>query len=227
MKYEKGKTYFKNIPEIGDLVLDEIFYEDIYPVLFCCRDLNENRYICVCCDIRGAQRWIVSPISNENLSNLIKDKITLKDAFLTMPSRNSFLIEWKPEFASEKVMAVRPEQIPEEDLPIDGEYLEPDKDEFLDYLEILKEPIGFKTLCFGQTKEFLIQKGDYYSILDYSSKNDSDDQFWLRAYNKKCISMILIRSKAHKRIVNEKEFKSDGFIKHSESRCETCLSLSI
>ena len=68
------KPYFSDIPGVGCLDIDYIFFEAECPILFTCIDLEENLYLCICCDIRDEQRWIISPTTADKLIKLIKNK---------------------------------------------------------------------------------------------------------------------------------------------------------
>ena len=39
--------YFKGIPQMGNLEMDNIFLENGYPVLFTCRN-KDKIYLCIC-----------------------------------------------------------------------------------------------------------------------------------------------------------------------------------
>ena len=73
------RPYFENIPQIGDLTLDYIFIENGYPILFtCCKE--EKLYLCLCRTIYEEQKWIISEISYDILTQLIRNELTLYDA---------------------------------------------------------------------------------------------------------------------------------------------------
>ena len=94
------KPYFSDIPGVGCLDIDYIFFEAECPILFTCIDLEENLYLCICCDIRDEQRWIISPTTADKLIKLIKNKISLFDAF---HSDFVFVAVWKKDYQKEKI----------------------------------------------------------------------------------------------------------------------------
>lgn len=134
--------YFRNVGSIGDLVLEHMIFEAEYPVLFICKDNLDKKYICVCCDIRRTQRWIVSPISNVDLIKMLSDELTLRDAFLTKKSENSYLIEWNPQYPdTETVTPVSVSEIPDKDLPTVGEYIEAEEGEYDNIIALLNNEV--------------------------------------------------------------------------------------
>lgn len=74
------KPYFKNVPSMGDLQMDNIFLATDFPVLFTCRN-NDRLFLCVCRTIIEEQKWVISEIKSETLNKMIKNQISIYDAF--------------------------------------------------------------------------------------------------------------------------------------------------
>ena len=137
--------YFTDIAEIGDLYIRFIIVEGKYPVLFVAADGVGNLYLCVCCDIRYTQRWIIAPTDNCIIRHLLTNAITIRDAFIGFDiDKNRYLVEYSSRIndRKEKVdtlisRAVLVNEIPDEDLPISGETLEAEEGEFEDILSQL------------------------------------------------------------------------------------------
>jgi CRISPR/Cas system CMR subunit Cmr4 (Cas7 group RAMP superfamily) len=74
--------YFKGLPRIGYLTLEHvlIIFEN-EPILFICSNKDMKIFLCLCSDIRGIKRWIVSKSSVKVLEDLIDHKIDLYSAF--------------------------------------------------------------------------------------------------------------------------------------------------
>lgn len=72
-------TFFKDIPGIGSLKIEYVFYECGEPTLFVCIDSGENRYLCACC--RLGEEWLVARVSKDALVRMIDDKVTLDRMF--------------------------------------------------------------------------------------------------------------------------------------------------
>jgi len=82
--------YFSNMADIEDLSLDKVFlvYES-EPILFLCKDKNDNMYFCVCTEIRYIKKWLVTKISSDDLSDLENQKIDIYTAI----TKNEKMIE--------------------------------------------------------------------------------------------------------------------------------------
>lgn len=88
-KYVMLKKYFNNIPKIGNLYLEYIFYECGEPILFICYG-NNKRYLCSCCKL--SEKWIVSEITKEEILYLIDNVITIRSLFES--NHFTFVIYW-------------------------------------------------------------------------------------------------------------------------------------
>lgn len=90
----KNELYFKNVAEIGNLFLEHIFLEfDMEPIFFTCVDNHANLYLCLCSEIRGEQRWVISECKISTLHLLVMKKIDMSSALcfpehLTIISRD-------------------------------------------------------------------------------------------------------------------------------------------
>ena len=133
-----NEKYFTGIPNIGDLYLDKVLFEDICPIFFTLISEELNRYICVCCELYGEQRWLISPISNSELIRMLKDEISMRDAFLTQNSEKCIVARWSKENPKTSYKLVDTCKLPSGDLPLD-EYLESEDDEIAEYIELLEQ----------------------------------------------------------------------------------------
>lgn len=124
------KNYFTNIPTIGDLSIERILVEDDCPILFTLISKENKRCISICCEIYEEQRWLISPISKIKLIKLLKNEITLREAFITQ--EDCIIAHWSKENPILRYEIVH--NLPECDLPID-EYLE--NDEVNEYIKFL------------------------------------------------------------------------------------------
>lgn len=75
------KDFFTNIPRIGAVTIEHVFYEYKKPTLFVLKDSNQTRYLCSCCKLD--EEWLVAQISTRTLIDLIENKITLDAVFKT------------------------------------------------------------------------------------------------------------------------------------------------
>ena len=130
------EPYFKDIPRIGDLSLDYIFFEAGYPVLFTCVN-DTDIYLCLCRTVVDEQKWIITEIDLETLEDLINNKVTIYNALKKQNSR-ACIAAWKkenPNYTSYRV--INTELIDDAYLP-DTDLLLDDEGESCEYLEQVK-----------------------------------------------------------------------------------------
>lgn len=133
--------YFKNVPKIGNLILDYIFVENGYPILFVCKTEENDLYICLCREIYGRQKWVISEINLNILEKLIQNKISVYDAFKKHEGKAA-LIFWSREKTSEDYTVFSScKDIEDKDLPDKDFYLD-DEGESEGYLKQVKNRIN-------------------------------------------------------------------------------------
>ncbi len=115
-----------NIPELGKLEIVEVYEYYDQPVLYACKNAAGHFYLVVAA-AEDAQflTWLCVAVSTERLNLIRSGKIDLHDAFAD--SENSHAIQVKvpyEEHASVLTDFIQSNQIPEDMLPIRGEYLE-------------------------------------------------------------------------------------------------------
>lgn len=77
----KNELYFERIITIGKLYLEHIFLEfETEPVFFTCVDDRDKLYLCLCSDIRGGQKWVISECTLKTLRMLISGTIDMSSA---------------------------------------------------------------------------------------------------------------------------------------------------
>ena len=127
--------YFRNVPKMGDLTLDNIFLDDGYPVLFTCTN-EEKLYLCLCRTVVDEQKWVISEISIYELESLIKNQISLYDAFKS-GSGYACIARWKNGSTREEYAVMQCRMLSEKELPNKKVFLD-DEEESLDYLNRVK-----------------------------------------------------------------------------------------
>ena len=130
--------YFKNIPQIGNLILDYIFVEDGYPVLFTCV-ADERIFLCVCRTLMPIQKWILSEIKLPDLERLIKNEISIKNAFKSYLEGKTCIVKWDKNVASEGYEVIPTSYLVDEQLPTQDVFL--DDEDAIVYLEQVKNRI--------------------------------------------------------------------------------------
>lgn len=131
------EPYFVDVPIYGDLKMEKVIVEYIYPLLSVLLDNKNKRYICMCFDTRGAQQWLITPIDIIDLVKLLNNKITLDKPFKT-PNGKKILAIRNYKTGEETFEQLSADQIPTEDLPAEGEYLDAEAGEWSDYIEVLE-----------------------------------------------------------------------------------------
>lgn len=85
-------TKYFVLPCMGDLTIEHQFYVlDGQPILFVCKNNENNRYLCSCCRLH--EKWVVVQIDKAELIDLIDDKITIREIFETHGD-TAILVTW-------------------------------------------------------------------------------------------------------------------------------------
>lgn len=127
--------YFSNIPQMGDLILDYVFVEDGYPILFVCKT-DENYFLCICRTLRPEQKWVVSEILLDDLKKLLKAEIDIHDAFISNKKGKSCIAKWSASILKEQYQVIPTLSLDLNEIPSKGIFL--DEDETGNYLEQLE-----------------------------------------------------------------------------------------
>ena len=164
MKVEK---ILNKVPIFKDLVLDTILFESNYPVLFTCKNGNEE-YLFSCCLINAKiVKWIGTKTSFETLIQLHQNKITIREAFL-----NDEMITVEYDGQNVQYRKIDKTQVPSELLPTAGEYMDAEEDEYAEEIEL------FETRSRSTEFKINLQNNNFYTFT-YSGKDIllSDDFF--------------------------------------------------
>lgn len=129
--------YFKDVPGIGNLSMEEILEEYDYPLLSVLKDLSGARYLCMCYDTRGAQHWAVVKISASHLIQLLSNHLELADAFLNCGQKTVFIrMDYKSR--EETYHFYDPKNVPLDCIPEKGEFLDAEPGDWDEYIELLE-----------------------------------------------------------------------------------------
>ena len=87
------KSYFKQ-----DLTIERTFLEyDEIPLLCACLDEEGNRYFCNCTEFRTYEKWAIYPVNTLQLLKMVKNEVTLGNAFGLSATVYVFTIDWENE----------------------------------------------------------------------------------------------------------------------------------
>lgn len=128
--------YFENVLDYGDLELEKIlFMFDQTPIVFVCKDLHGNRYLCQCTDMIVGYSWMITQISPKILIEMIRDNISILSAF--KESAHPIVMADQVKNGIIDYQKVNFTDIAEEDLPDSEEKLE--NPNLNDYVKQLQE----------------------------------------------------------------------------------------
>lgn len=129
--------YFKDVPIYGDLVLEEILVQYTYPILSVLKDKKNNRFLCMCYDTRGSQQWLITCISKSKLVDILTNKLTLSTPFKDGSTKKIHAV-YSYGNKKDSFYEINSNEIPMENLPIDGEFLDAEDSEWEEYILKLK-----------------------------------------------------------------------------------------
>lgn len=166
--------YFKNIPGYGNLSVEEIFFEDYYLILFVLISEKGQRLLAYCCDVREEQRWILSPVSNQDVIDFVHNRIPIYD-LLTKASDHIVVVR---DYATckETFKFVSTIDLDELDLPAKEEFLDVDIEDYETYLSKLETTTPYITLVSYSaiwTASYHIQKKIQFINPSLFDKSDS------------------------------------------------------
>lgn len=131
------QLYFKAVPQYGDLWMEQVLVEYVYPILFVLVDGNSERYLCLCYNTVGRQEWVVAPSSKQGIIALLKNQISIRDS-LTNGAPQVILVERCYETGTESSRAGRIADLPDGALPEAGEYMDAEPAEWDAYISRLE-----------------------------------------------------------------------------------------
>lgn len=165
--YEK-EIYFEEIAGIGELYLDFVILEYECPILFVCTNKNNIRYLCLCNEVREIQEWIISPITNEILIDMLSGNISIYQAFEKSDENKVLaILEFGDDI--EQSRCVKFNDINPLDLPKKSRYL--DRTGTIDrYIEMLNTQ-SYYTIDININELFQCDKELMINYLDFYKNN--------------------------------------------------------
>ena len=176
--------YFEDVPNYGDLSMEQIIVEYVYPLLSVLTDNSGQRYLCLCFDTRGAQRWIVTPISTTNLVKLLKNELSLSEPFENTDTLKINVIrDYSQKKETFSLVAAR--DIPKENLPTKGEFLDSETGEWDEYIAKITRTENYVVTI---AKKLLISSRRYSFRMCVPS--DRNDEYNSRPSRKRCMEGV-------------------------------------
>lgn len=139
--------------------IDRVLFEASYPILFTVKD-NAEEYLFICPVFSSKEViWIGTEIDFDTIFNLLKNRITIRNAFLAHHG-NRILLRYDGAHMEETVCTIN--GIPSHFLPDEGVYMDADEDEFEEELNYYSErfhtkytEIEFIGVCYSYTGKVL------------------------------------------------------------------------
>ncbi|KHM51655.1 hypothetical protein NZ47_09300 [Anaerovibrio lipolyticus] len=124
------------------LTIKHVFFGDERPVFFVVENEDEELFVCSFFDDRNGLNWIVCPTSLQELSNMMHDRITIRDLFdASVEFGKSYLVRWENGVYDVKKIPYK--QIDVDDLPTPGYYFEASKEDIELYLRAFNLDVDY------------------------------------------------------------------------------------
>lgn len=88
-----NKRKWTEINNLGILYIENILITFDIPLLFVCSNEFDQRFLTLCLD-EETEKYLLTPIYNQDLIKMMEDKITMRDAFLLYKKDNRLLLNW-------------------------------------------------------------------------------------------------------------------------------------
>lgn len=163
--------YFKGIPIMGDLEMDNIFLEIEYPILFTCRN-KEKIFLCICRTVIEEQKWVISEITIEVLQKLIENKISIYDAFKE-GTGYCCIAKWRKSTEREEYNVIERGRLSDNDLPKRTVFLD-DDGESIEYLEKVKNRIN-QIACDKMNAHLECEQEEYLRMVQITIREEFED----------------------------------------------------
>lgn len=121
------ENILRKVDGFSEIRIEKLLFESTYPILFSCK-LKEKVFLFICHAANSvSMKWIATETTYENLISLLKDKITIREAFMNC-SNTKFMMSYDgSKTECNKCFAT---DIPDYILPTDGEKMDVEEDDF-------------------------------------------------------------------------------------------------
>lgn len=124
--------YFKNVVGVGNLHLKFVFVEYECPILFICEDDKNHLYFCDCVSMNDLQKWLMVPVSVDELNSFIRDEESIINMFLN--KEEIYVLTWQYGDQKENCQKTKTSFLTDKDLPPADTYLENANGEFQEWI---------------------------------------------------------------------------------------------
>ena len=152
------ETILQNNDNYRNMKLQQILFESTYPVLFTC-EMNNEAYMFICCEVNEkSMNWIATQVDYKTLIDLLTNKITIRDSFLK-GCEIKLMVSYDGK--ETKYCEVKKEDISEDILPTDGEYMDAEIGEFDEEIEYYKNKLNaIQIVKFSYNLEYIYKEYD-------------------------------------------------------------------
>lgn len=162
----KIENIFRKIPMFENLKMDTVLFEGKYPVLFTCT-INRDIYLFICCMVNAQLvKWIGTKTNYATLIQLLKNEITIRDAFLGVTDEKIIINYDGKEAVAD---TVKKNRISVELLPTEGEYMDAEDGEYSKEIATFEErahTVEFKMPVRKQKMYHYSYENAFFVILD-------------------------------------------------------------
>lgn len=110
------------IIEGRNIYLDQVYVEQDYPLLYSCRDVKDDKYLALCIDANKGF-YLLAFTTDEILNQMVNKEITMREAFRQSEKIYS-VVSCNNNIEDDTNIEVNFCDIDDEDLPVEGAYLE-------------------------------------------------------------------------------------------------------
>lgn len=176
------------LEHIGVLRQDKVFLDGIVPILFTCTNNNGKLFIGSCCDVdKKLVRWLLAETTPDRIIELLSDKITIQDIFLTQ-TKEKYMIVLQDGAYSVKSY----KQYGWDDASVflpDDEYMDVDDDEFLEEINYYMEKQNLQ----DSYKKCIINEFNnvYYNMKKFYFRSEQNNLGHKVGFNRQLINEYL------------------------------------
>lgn len=74
---------FITLNKYGELYIDKILFETYFPIIFTCKNENNDIFICVCCQCNeNGCKWLVGRTNGSFIVRMLQNEITIRQLLL-------------------------------------------------------------------------------------------------------------------------------------------------
>lgn len=85
---------FVKTDHYGQLFIDQVLFESYVPIIFTCKNSNNDLFISVCCQNNGeGSKWLIGKTDPLSIIRLLKDEVTIRSLLIQYCS-DRFVVDY-------------------------------------------------------------------------------------------------------------------------------------